>query len=160
MGIFVGVSLGLSFWSALDSVGQEQVPVMTTLISSCNTKTEFRQREDQGRPENQGGLMHPLTRQVLDLIEADPRTLRKIARRAGVDPDMFSSWKRDSHQPRLHMIEAVLGALGYKLEIENGPSAFEAKQSVDIGFHEPHEQIGPYVQDTRTNSRVQFQNLK
>lgn len=28
-GIFVGVSLGLAFWSALDSVGQEQVPVMT-----------------------------------------------------------------------------------------------------------------------------------
>lgn len=27
-GIFVGVSLGLAFWSAIDCVGQETVPVM------------------------------------------------------------------------------------------------------------------------------------
>lgn len=45
-GIFVGVSFGLAFWSALDSVGQEQAPVMpedeaVKFVSRCCPVSEL-----------------------------------------------------------------------------------------------------------------------
>lgn len=61
--------------------------------------------------------VHPLTQQMMDLINADPRAKTKIANAAGVNRRVFDAWVK-GHHPLLFTMEAVLGSLGYKLEIE------------------------------------------
>jgi len=54
----------------------------------------------------------------LNVIAVEKRwSDEEIARRAGVHPWTLSLWRRGVRSPTLQNVEAVLGALGYRLEV-------------------------------------------
>lgn len=61
-------------------------------------------------------MNHPITDQIHNMIRNDPRTIKQIARAAGLDPRTMYDWGKRV-QPKIHNIEAVLTVLGYRLVI-------------------------------------------
>lgn len=60
---------------------------------------------------------HPLTTRIMELVDADPRPLCRIAKLAGVNPALFFEWRNGKHTPRVVIVEAVLEVLGYELAV-------------------------------------------
>jgi hypothetical protein len=100
--------------------------------------------------------VHPLTRQMLELIDADPRSRARIARIAGVDVGTLTC----THRTLLFTMEAVLGALGYKLEIlRNGTTADQATQPDIVDLHRRNDPVRSYVQDAGADHRTEPSNV-
>jgi hypothetical protein len=59
---------------------------------------------------------HPLVRRMFVLINQENCTLEELAARSGVDSQTMNSW-RSRKSPQLVTFEAVLNALGRKLQI-------------------------------------------
>ena len=59
---------------------------------------------------------HPFVRRIYQEMVAQQTTASDVAERSGVGRDTIRSW-RGRNSPTLANIEAVLGALGYRLEI-------------------------------------------
>lgn len=61
--------------------------------------------------------VHPLTQQLLELLDSDRRPMYKIAELAGIDISSFSAWRKGDNMPRIVIMEAVLEVLGYELAV-------------------------------------------
>ena len=100
--------------------------------------------------------MHPLTRQMLDLVDADPRSLAQISRVAGVNVDTLSSQRRTL----LFTMEAILGAVGYKLEvIRNGTTTDQTTQSDIVDLHRRNDPVRTHVQNAGADHRAEPSNV-
>lgn len=67
---------------------------------------------------------HPFVRLILSKMRDDHLTYAALGKLSGLTPSTIHHWNKV--QPRLHNIEAVLNALGYRLKIvpieeEDGP---------------------------------------
>lgn len=60
----------------------------------------------------------PITRQLLAIIAADPRTMADITPVIGVTEVGLSRWRRGKASPRLFQFECAAEALGYRLVLE------------------------------------------
>lgn len=59
---------------------------------------------------------HPLVRQLVDLLNESPVTLRDVGRRAGLAGSTIGSWW-GSANPTIHNFDAVLNTIGFELRI-------------------------------------------
>lgn len=62
--------------------------------------------------------MHPIIKQLFELIDADSRTITQIARAAGVTEKAVYDWRRGKHRPGVLILDSVFNTLGYEIWLE------------------------------------------
>lgn len=60
---------------------------------------------------------HPLVERTFELIAENQISLTALGEKAGVDRNVIAMW-RERHLPKLDLLNAVLGVLGYELYIK------------------------------------------
>jgi predicted transcriptional regulator len=72
----------------------------------------------RGRPKADPQRCSLLMQHVFQIVDDSGMTQRRVAERAGVGENTLCRWRSGRIAPTVGMIEAVLGAAGYRLTIE------------------------------------------
>lgn len=77
-----------------------------------------RQYQKQLLPPRRGKGIHPLVFFIWDQMNKEEWSQEDLAKKSGVSSSAMRKWRLGTRSPRVIEIDAVLGALGYKLKPE------------------------------------------
>jgi transcriptional regulator with XRE-family HTH domain len=64
------------------------------------------------------GARSPLLISLFEIADVGPVKMQTLADAAGVMPSNVSSWRNGVYDPSLKYVEAMAGALGYRIKLE------------------------------------------